>query len=212
MDSRERILLKLQQAQRPFPDRIVEPEPTPVTAVQSDDRGQLLARFIREAEGLYCHIERVQNERAAAKAVVAALEGAQRIISWDLALIPSRELADALQKAGVAFAAPNDGQAEVGLTGAHAALAGSGSLVLVSGPGRPRTAALLPRKHVAVITPEQIVPHFEAWIAKQREADSFQGAANVAIVSGPSRTADIAMEQILGMHGPAYLHVIINES
>jgi L-lactate dehydrogenase complex protein LldG len=28
------------------------------------------------------------------------------------------------------------------------------------------------------------------------------------IISGPSRTADIAMELILGMHGPRALHIV----
>ena len=33
--------------------------------------------------------------------------------------------------------------------------------------------------------------------------------SNVVLISGPSRTADIAMELILGMHGPKELHIIV---
>lgn len=211
MSSRESILLRLKQARRPFSDNVAETEVGPVTPVEGADRGQLLARFIREAEALSCQIERVIDEVSATRALIAALGGAQRILSWELEQIPCGGLENALLEAGVEMTAPDDARAEVGITGAQAALAATGSLVLVSGPGRPRTAALLPLKHVAVIRLSQILPHLEAWIGVQRALGHYQSAANVMIISGPSRTADIAMQPILGMHGPAVLHIIIIE-
>ncbi|NDJ54030.1 MAG: lactate utilization protein, partial [Chloroflexi bacterium] len=74
-----------------------------------------------------------------------------------------------------------------------------------------RSASLLPTMHIAIIRQEQIVPNFEAW-AEQQRADEFEGfrqASNIVAISGASRTADIAMELILGMHGPAELHIVI---
>lgn len=57
----------------------------------------------------------------------------------------------------------------------------------------------------------QIVPDLESWMAAQR-ADGFaamRGASNIVVVSGPSRTADIAMELVMGMHGPRELHIVL---
>lgn len=211
MSSREVILQRLRQARRPFPQPQGESEPVAVSPLGDVTQGQLLARFMREAEALSCQVERVENGAAAARAIIAALEGAQHILAWDLEQIPCIGLGDALKGAGVTIAAADDDSAAVGLTGAQAAVAASGSLVLVSGRGRPRTAALLPRKNIAVITPDQILPHLEAWLAIWSRQTTFQEAASVMIVSGPSRTADIAMEPILGMHGPAVLHIMIIE-
>jgi L-lactate utilization protein LutC len=62
-----------------------------------------------------------------------------------------------------------------------------------------------------VITSDQILATLEQWISRQRAngLSAFQQISNIVIVSGPSRTADIAMELILGMHGPGELHIVI---
>ncbi len=51
--------------------------------------------------------------------------------------------------------------AEIGLTGADLAIAETGSLVLVSGSGRPRSTALLPPYHVAIFDREVLVESLE---------------------------------------------------
>jgi L-lactate dehydrogenase complex protein LldG len=64
---------------------------------------------------------------------------------------------------------------------------------------------------MAVIRQGQILPDLETWVARLRQQglDAFQDTASAMIISGPSRTADIAMQLILGMHGPGELHIII---
>jgi L-lactate dehydrogenase complex protein LldG len=69
---------------------------------------------------------------------------------------------------------------------------------------------LLPHVHVAIIRAEQILPHLEAWLNQQsQDLSEFRKVGNHIIITGASRTADIAMELVLGAHGPAHLHVII---
>jgi L-lactate dehydrogenase complex protein LldG len=99
----------------------------------------------------------------------------------------------------------------VGITGVDAALAATGSLVLAAGVGKHRVTSLLPPLHIAVVRASQIMPDLESWVAMQRAQglDAFRRMSSVIVISGPSRTADIAMQLIMGMHGPAELHIIL---
>jgi L-lactate dehydrogenase complex protein LldG len=71
--------------------------------------------------------------------------------------------------------------------------------------------SLLPPVHIAIIRADQIIPDLETWGAALRShgLDAFREIASAVIISGPSRTADIAQTMILGMHGPWELHIII---
>jgi L-lactate dehydrogenase complex protein LldG len=99
------------------------------------------------------------------------------------------------------------GEAGVGLTGADAGLADTGSLVLRSGPGRPRLAWLLPPLHVALLPVSSLLPDMAAFFARHPGAAG--DAANLVFVTGPSRTADIELILTRGVHGPRHLHVVL---
>jgi L-lactate dehydrogenase complex protein LldG len=99
--------------------------------------------------------------------------------------------------------------AVVGLTGADAGLAETGSLVLVSGPGRGRLVSLLPPIHVALLD-RQLVVESLADLMVDRPA-LMTGGANVVCITGPSRTADIEHTLSRGVHGPGEVHVILLE-
>lgn len=94
----------------------------------------------------------------------------------------------------------------VGLTGAHAALADTGSVVLVHGDGRPRLVSLLPPVHVAVVPIDRMHATLGALVGS--EPALFTLATNVVVVTGPSRTADIEMTLTRGVHGPRIVHVV----
>ncbi|MEJ2150506.1 MAG: lactate utilization protein [Chloroflexota bacterium] len=142
--------------------------------------------------------------------VVAGLLGEGPALAWDVNHIPLPGLEQVLKPRMLRPGQPQS-DAQGGLTGADAALAATGSLVLVSGSGRPRAASLLPPVHVAVLERARIVPDLESWFALQRQAglDRWRAASHAIVISGPSRTADIAMTLIMGMHGPAELHIVI---
>lgn len=102
-------------------------------------------------------------------------------------------------------ATPED---EVGVSGVYAALAETGTLMLCSGPDSPATVSLLPATHIAIVPAERIVAYMEdAWDLLRRELGALPRAVN--FVSGPSRTADIDQQIVLGAHGPFRVHIIV---
>lgn len=97
--------------------------------------------------------------------------------------------------------------ADVGLSGADAALAETGTIAVSSGPDRSRLATLLPPVHVALVPAERLTADIFTWtVARQGNFP-----ANVTLVSGPSKTADIEQTLAVGVHGPKRLIVILYE-
>ena len=97
----------------------------------------------------------------------------------------------------------------LGLTGVDLALAETGTMILRSGPGRPRSTSLLPATHVAVFdrtvlveSLAQVSVFLEAW-----HAEDAPGAV-INFITGPSRTADIELTLTRGVHGPKEVHAI----
>jgi L-lactate dehydrogenase complex protein LldG len=96
----------------------------------------------------------------------------------------------------------------VGVTGAFAALAETGTLMVVAMPDTPAAASLLPETHVAVVPVARIVKHMEdAWQLVRDELG--QPPRLVNFISGPSRTGDIDQTIVLGAHGPYRVHMIL---
>ena len=210
MNPRSRILHRLRVAPRPFVDVPAITERHAMSPVEDVTPDALRARFAREAESLGCQVTFWAEPPQALGYMLQLIAPDTAILSWDLAHIPLAGLADALRGAGIAVVS-KDPAVRVGLTGVDAALAGTGSLVLASGPGKPRYPSLLPPVHIAVLTTSQILPDLETWAAAQR-ADGFatlRAASSVALISGPSHTGDIANVPVRGVHGPGTVHIVM---
>ena len=103
---------------------------------------------------------------------------------------------------------PAAGEDKVGVTGCYCAIAETGTLMLLSGPQTHAVTSLLPDTHIAVVPTSRILRSMEdAWDLLRRERGALP--RQVAFVSGPSRTADIEMTLVLGIHGPYRVHVIL---
>lgn len=112
----------------------------------------------------------------------------------------------ALRAASITTLAPapdNQFAAAAGITDAHAAIAETGSLVLISSPRSARLAHLVPPLHIALLRRTQILPDL---LDLQLPSPA---PAALTIISGPSKTADIEGILITGVHGPAELVVLL---
>ncbi len=100
----------------------------------------------------------------------------------------------------------------VSLTPCLAAIAETGTLMLVSGEATPTTLNFLPDTHIVVLRADQVVAGYEdGWdLLRQRQGDGPQALPRaVNFITGPSRTGDIEQKIELGAHGPRRLHVIL---
>jgi L-lactate dehydrogenase complex protein LldG len=184
---------------------------------------ELIARFTAEAEALTVVVHRAPDDRAAAAAVgeLVSARGAKRVLAWDEKWLNCRGLAEALRTAGVTLEPcwlPRDAAERrqrlaelddigVGLTGAVAGLVDTGSLALVSGPGRGRIASLLPPLHIAMLRVSQLHATYAAFLAAHPQIEDV--GSNLVLVTGPSRTADSEMTLTRGVHGPGEVHVVL---
>lgn len=124
------------------------------------------------------------------------------IHTWEAEHLPSG-LLGALQESGIRVTHDPDPTQQIGLTGAPAAIAETGTLFIPGGPGRPLTASLLPEIHIATLQASDIYPDLTSFLQLNR----VQQTPSSVLISGPSRTADIEMTLTIGVHGPGEVHV-----
>jgi L-lactate dehydrogenase complex protein LldG len=157
----------------------------------------------------------------------------KRVAAWRHPLIDRLDLPEALDRLQVsvhvtapvpADADPGADQAErerqraeiiasfIGVTSADFCLADTATLVLRNRPGQPRSVALVPSIHIAVIRLDLILADMQElfallrWDARHRA----EGLSNyMSFISGPSKTADIEATMVHGAHGPREVHLFV---
>lgn len=234
-----RVALKRRGASAPRPDVQVAradwaERARRIQAEALDRWEELLARFSAELEAVAGVVHRAAP--AGIPALVARIARERqlsRVVTWSEPALGLPDLVAHLRAEGleVEDGSPHLGRpatseavetirrrldrGEVGLTGADYAVADSGSLVLVSGPGKGRLVSCLPLVHVAILRPGQLVAGLaEVGVlleALHRQAPPADFPSSVTFITGPSRTADIELSLTRGVHGPKELHVICLE-
>lgn len=99
---------------------------------------------------------------------------------------------------------------DIGISGAQAGIAETGTLLLDSSRERHRLVSLVPPVHIAILDASQIVATLGEALSTLRQEE--QVSPIVTLVTGPSRTADIELTLAIGVHGPQELYVIVNDS
>lgn len=97
---------------------------------------------------------------------------------------------------------------EASFTEAQAAIAETGTLVLLPTPDEPRLMSLVPPFHVVLLRESTLLNNFSELVAHQQW--STRGMpTNALLISGPSKTADIQQTLAYGAHGPKELIVLV---
>ncbi|MEX2201249.1 MAG: lactate utilization protein [Dongiaceae bacterium] len=103
----------------------------------------------------------------------------------------------------------SDGSDPASLTTPFAAIAETGTLMLVSGETSPVTLAFLPETHFVLMRKDQIAGTLEAAFDRLRAAHGNTMPRAINFVTGPSRSADIEQTLQMGAHGPKRLHILL---
>jgi L-lactate dehydrogenase complex protein LldG len=233
MTARDEILAKIKRALgKPDAAHDGEPSPSPDHAPLSLHQINLITeqqrdRLIKQFEAALLRVGGRFTVAANAEAVCRQLAGiadaaqAKTVVGWQSPLLEQCGVAGRLAELGIEFITATAradkaafiaeaAAAGLGVTAVDYALADSGTLCLLAGKDEPRTASLLPPVHVAVLRPRQIIRGLDDLFALL-PADSRALSSAVTLITGPSRTADIELTLVVGVHGPQQLHVILAE-
>lgn len=204
-DAREETLKRARAGQSWAPKPAAAPALAPA---QDPGSAALAARFAEAARSVDAEVEEHADLDSALRSLRAHL-GEQPVLAWDAEQLPAGA-APALEGRPLrGQASPREERlaAKVGLTACDWAIADTGTLVLVAGPGKPREASLSVRTHVALLDPRRLLPDLASGLRKIERLGN--RAAHVNLVTGPSRTADIEMTLTKGVHGPGRLVVLL---
>ena len=105
-------------------------------------------------------------------------------------------------------------QSEIGITGADYAVAETGSLIILPRRGLSRLVSLVPPVHIALVRPEDILESLDDLFLLRRLEYHQRGGemgSYLNFITGPSRTADIEMTIVEGVHGPKEVHMVLLE-
>lgn len=181
------------------------PSPSPVSPGSSPLT--LLQRFEMELTQLGATFSICSTDVLAERVRMLLQErGINALQAWGASQLP-RGLLEEILSHGLHVSHDPDETLKAGLTGVLAGIAETGTLVVTAAEGQPLTASLLPEIHIAVMQAGNI----HASLPDALNLREVQEASSIALISGPSRTADIEMTLTIGVHGPRELHVLCVE-
>ncbi len=130
-------------------------------------------------------------------------------------VVPGRSaFVQALGGAGLSPVSPADlwptRRADAGISVARLGVAETGSTLLAS-TSEDRRVELCVDVHLVLLEAATLVPTLDAAFAALREI-SAHPPAYAALVSGPSRSADIERQITIGVHGPRAFHILLMEA
>jgi L-lactate utilization protein LutC len=197
-------------AEPPIPPAIDEP----ITRLVHSDIGMPeLFKKTAAANKIDVHPLRVEN---LAEGLIASLKELQLV----RVALPISPLLDRLNLVNILCSAGFDARHwdamtlddlydfDCGITDVYAAVAETGSLVVRPSVGHGRGLSLVPSVHFAVVEPKNFVPDLVDLFDKLATDGVGSG---ITIISGPSKTSDIEMNLVTGVHGPCKVLVFLLE-
>ena len=156
---------------------------------------------------------------------LATTVGANRIVRSDQEVFNQVPVEFALRNSGFALTtvARDDANSreslrqeiidsDMGITGVDYAVAETGSAIVIPRKGLSRLVSLVPPVHVALVRAQDVVESLDDLFTLRRlefHRNGGEMGSYLNFITGPSRTADIEMTIVVGVHGPKVVHMVL---
>lgn len=207
MSSSDSILQSIRQALHRLPGQPISARPSIVPARTAGASEEEIRRFLEEIRKLSGTARQLTAEHlpAALQGLVEE-QGIRKAAVWNTPRLNELAVTTHLSALGVEIVPPGAekhhlADCDLGVTEADFALPETGTLGLLSSTEKSRAISLLPRVHLAILSPHVLRPDLHQVFAEAKTQPY------LVFITGPSRTADIELTVTLGVHGPKALYV-----
>lgn len=177
-----------------------------------DDR---LATFLDRARGMGMSAEVVTSRDELLTKIDAVLvaRNARQILVGRGSAIELLNLSTWIESSGRVVIAvgrdSNDRQfdAEASITEVAGAIAETGSLVIATGPQMSRLESLIAPVHIAIVRPQQL--QSDVFDVFTKYSAQNLPPSNLVFITGPSKTGDIELKLVTGVHGPGEVFIFV---
>jgi len=179
------------------------------------------ARFCDECTAAGGNVHRAANTETAIACVLNLVQAkeARRVLLGHESILEELGLVERLHGLGIEVSRSDQPDsrdtreplfaADIGISGVDYLIAETGSVVVASRPNHPRSLSLLPPVHIAVARSEQIVPDLFDLLNSGKFGNPPALPSCLTLITGPSKTGDIELRLVTGVHGPGEVHVIL---
>jgi L-lactate dehydrogenase complex protein LldG len=98
---------------------------------------------------------------------------------------------------------------DLSISGVDYLIAETGTVVVTARPEEPRSLSLLAPVHVAVADETQLLPDLFDLFDESVWHGPGGAPSCVTLITGPSKTGDIELRLVTGVHGPGEIHVVL---
>lgn len=191
----------------------------------AQQRDNLVDQFEKELTLVRGKLYRCESQSAASDYIrdLTKSRGSNLAVGWNSLTENYAEIIASLKSSDITFIADSGDargdyfvktaiDAGIGISEVDYAIAETGTLVVLTGEGRARSASLLPPVHIAIVRPDQFIVGLDDLFPLLRFQTELMESglfSAVTFITGPSRTADIELTLVVGVHGPQELHVIL---
>lgn len=100
-------------------------------------------------------------------------------------------------------------QVECGIFEANYGVSNLGIFSVASNSDQPRLLSLITKYNIVLLKKENIKENLSTTLQAYKRENGDKLPTNILFIAGPSRTADIEFQVVLGVHGPQIVYVIL---